>query len=459
MRLPDLARTTAFRWTLGIAAWSAFLALFLFGFVYWQIAGYERERLDTLVSHQADLLARAPPDVVAARLHAWLADDLHKVRLAGLFGSDGRPVAGNLTTPPSGLTPDCAVGEVVILDAIDDDGDRGREVIHAAAVRLADGRLVVVGHDTDQLERTRVVILRALGLGLLPTLGLALAGGAILARRAQRRVAAVHEALGRVMRGHLDERLPVRSDGDEFDRLAQSVNDMLAELERLVDEIRGVGDSIAHDLRTPLTRARARLERSRSLVSTPQLQEVVDHTLAGLDQTLAIITAVLRIGEIEHGRRRLGFERVNLDVILREVAELYEPIADEKGVRLLLDLAAAPPPTTGDKDLLSEAFANLVDNAIKFVPAGGWVRLNLVVRPDSLVIRVEDNGPGIPPGERDQVVKRFYRSERSRNLEGSGLGLSLVKAVTGLHGFSVTMGDNHPGCVVEIVCAPALDDR
>lgn len=459
MRLPDLARTTAFRWTLGIAAWSALLAFILFAFVYWQTAVYERERLDSLVSHEGRLLAQSPAETVADRLSTWLAEDLHNVRFAALFAADGRPLAGNMVAPPQNLPADGAVREVMIDGAIDQDSDSRREVIHAVALRLTDNRLLVVGHDTDQLEHTRAVVLRALGLGLVPTLGLALAGGLLLARRAQQRVRAVHESVGRVMRGQLGERLPVQGTDDEFDRLAASVNTMLAELERLVGEIRSVGDAIAHDLRTPLTRARARLERSRALVRTPELQEVMDHTLAGLDQTLTIITAVLRIGEIEHGLRRAAFERVSLDALLREVVELYDPIAEEKGVRLVTDLQADLPPTIGDKDLLFEAVTNLVDNAIKFVHAGGCVRLSLAARNDALLIRVEDNGPGIPSDERDQVLKRFFRSERSRHLEGSGLGLSLVVAVAGLHGFRITLGDNAPGCIVEIACSPAPEVR
>lgn len=459
MPLSDAVRTTAFRWVLGIAAWSAFLALFLFAFVYWQTATDERERLDALVSHAGRTLAQGPSGTMVERLDAWLAGDLQNVRFAGLFGADGGRLAGNLAAPPRHLTPDGPVAEVMIDEPIDADSDHRREVIHAAALRLADGRMLVVGHDTDQLEHARSVILRALGLGLVPTLALALAGGLLLAYRTQRRVRAAHEALSQVMQGRLGERLPVRGADDEFDRLAASVNAMLEELERLVEEVRGVGDAIAHDLRTPLTRARAKLERSRDLVPTPDLQDAIDHTLAGLDQTLAIITAVLRIGEIEHGRRRAAFEPVRLDTLLQEVVELYDPIAEEKGVRIFADLKAELPPTIADKDLLFEAVANLIDNAIKFAPAGGWVRLGLTARADTLVIKVEDNGPGIPPAERDQVLKRFFRSERSRHTEGSGLGLSLVAAVARLHDFSVMIAANDSGgCVVEVACPAASGD-
>ena len=256
------------------------------------------------------------------------------------------------------------------------------------------------------------------------------------------------------MAGHLGERLPVHGRNDDFDRLAVSVNGMLAETERLVGEIRGVGDSIAHDLRTPLTRARARLERSRDVVRTPrQFQAAMDHAITQIDHTLTIITAVLRIGEIEHGRRRAAFERIELTGLVGEVAELYDPIAEEKGVTLTLDLKPVPA-TIGDGDLIFEAIGNLIDNAIKFTPTGSTVRLALAARDGAAVVRVEDSGSGIPPAERELVLKRFYRSERSRHLDGSGLGLSLVAAIAGLHEFGFTLGGEQ-GCVAELVCRAA----
>jgi len=297
----------------------------------------------------------------------------------------------------------------------------------------------------------RATILRAIALGVAPMLALSLAVGAALGHRTDRRVRAVHETVGQVMRGQLGERLQVRGTGDEFDRLAIGINAMLAELERLIGDIRCVGNGVAHDLRTPLTRARARLERSRDLVYTPaEFQETIDRALSWIDQTLAIITAVLRIGEIEHGRRRAAFAPVDLVPLVREVAELYDPIAEEKAVRLIVDVGA-PPPSLGDRDLIFEAVVNLVDNAVKFTPEGGEVRLVLAAGRGCAVIRVEDNGPGIPRLERGKVLQRFYRSEPSRHMEGSGLGLSLVAAIAGLHGFGLVIG-GECGCVAELTC-------
>jgi len=333
----------------------------------------------------------------------------------------------------------------------DRDGD-SPEIVRGVAGRLRDGRLLVLGYDIDELEQVEEIILRALGLGLAPAVLLSLAVGSVLARRGQRRIAALHEAVGKIMQGHLHERLPVRGASDELDKLAVAVNGMLGEIERLVGDIRGVGDSMAHDLRTPLTRVRARLERSRDEARTrEEFQAAADRAIIAVDQALAVITAVLRIGEIEHGRRQAAFAPVDLAEVLRDAAELYEPVAEEKGVALRLHLGLSRP-VEGDHDLLLEAVGNLVDNAVKFAPAGTEVLLEVGSTPEGASLRIADRGPGILLAEREQVLQRFYRTEKSRTVEGSGLGLSLVAAVVALHGFRLRISGSDPGCVVEIVC-------
>jgi signal transduction histidine kinase len=200
-------------------------------------------------------------------------------------------------------------------------------------------------------------------------------------------------------------------------------------------ELSSVGDDIAHDLRTPLTRVRAILERGRDNARTlDELAESSDRAIAGLDQSLAIITALLRIAEIDHSRRSAAMKTLRLEEILRAVHELYHPIAEDKGVSLRLDLHDAAV-VSGDRDLLLEAVANLVDNAIKFTPARGAIDLRLLQRADGPVVRVEDTGPGIGAAERSAVLTRFYRSDRSRHA----------------HGFRLAIVDG-PGCRIEIAC-------
>ncbi|WP_245501168.1 sensor histidine kinase [Lichenibacterium minor] len=403
--------------------------------------------------HEARFLIDGPAAAVSRRLDLWLAEDLHDVRFAALLDAAGRRVGGNMVGLPRGLPVDGRPRFTPADVLTHDPGGDGRpETLRAAAFRLDDGRILVLGRDLDELDHTRAVILRALLLGLGPMLAVGLGVGAFLGRRALDRVAAVDRVVARVAGGQLGERLPVRGTGDEFDRLARGINLMLDDLERLLGEVRDVGSSVAHDLRTPLTRARLGLERARDAVrDAAGGRRAIDEALAWLDASFAVITAVLRIGEVEHGRRRAGFARVALAPLLREVAELYEPLAEEKGVELALriegeaDLAA-------DRALLFEAVSNLVDNAVKFSALGRACSIGLVAERGEAVILVEDSGPGIAPAERGLVLKRFYRGEASRSSEGSGLGLALVVAVARLHGFRLTLGDAGPGCRVELRC-------
>ena len=226
-------------------------------------------------------------------------------------------------------------------------------------------------------------------------------------------------------------------------------------LEEALQEAKVVGDNIAHDLRTPLTRVRIRLERGREHASTlEEFRAVADQAIAGLDQSLTTITALLRITEIEHSRRREGFGEVQLVPLLREVGDLYDPIAEDKGVILRVE---APDGATvlGDRDLLFEAVTNLVDNAVKFTPEGGRVELVLLYQEGETVIRVSDTGPGIPELEREAVTQRFYRSDKTRNIKGLGLGLSMIAAIIKLHDFRFRISAG-PGCTAEIAC-PNLD--
>ncbi|MFG1296884.1 sensor histidine kinase [Xanthobacter variabilis] len=452
----NLFKTTAFRWAFAIALWSALLSLALFAFVYWRTVTFAREQLDHMVLHEAQFAAAAPAES-AHRLQMWLMEDLHSVRFAALFAPDGRLVAGNLGYFPAGLPTDGVARRIQMTVQLA--GQSVSEELRAVAVRLDDGQRLVVAHDLDEVQRGRSVMMRALALAAAPTLLLSILGGVVLAAQARRRVSSVEAVLAKLMRGDLQHRLPVNGTGDEFDRLSAGVNVLLAEIERLMDEVRGVGDSIAHDLRTPLTRLRARLERSRDGArSIEEFQQTIDQALVWLDQTLALITAVLRIGEIEHERRRAAFQPFDLAPMLREVAELYEPTAEEKAICMTVDISARDAVVTGDCDLIFEAVANLVDNAVKFTPEGGAVRLGLREVEGAPVISVEDTGPGIPVQERDQVFKRFYRSAPERHIDGNGLGLSIVAAIAALHDFTVRVVEAPGGgCRFELVCPRSPD--
>ncbi len=449
MRLLELLRSTTFRWALITAAAFAVGNLLLFGGFYLRTTVYLRNNIDTAVAEAAHLLAGLPPDELLKSIDRRLHDDPRHVRLAGLFDADGKRIFGNIEAFPATLTLDGSAHETNLI-RIDSNGNES-QMARAVGVRLVNGDILIIGRDADELRQIRETVDQGMILALLPALTLALAVGAWLSLRVQRRIEAMGRQASRIVSGELQARLPIRHSRDPLDRLASIVNRMLDEIEELVGQLAGVGDDIAHDIRTPLTRVRAMLERGRDGTLTPdEMRALYDRAIVGLDQSLAVVTALLRIAEIDHGRRLAGVDSVRLAEIVTAVQDFYAPVAEDKAVTLTVTLAEVAP-IQGDRDLLFEAVANLVDNALKFTPAGGTVGISLARRDDGPVVRVEDTGPGIDQAERDAVVRRFYRSDKSRGTAGVGLGLSLVAAIVKLHGFSLDISAG-PGCVVEIVC-------
>ena len=453
MRLPDFARTTTFRWTLVVAGAFVLCTLVLFGFVYWQTAAYMTARINGTLTQVVHVIAADTPERRLAAIDDRLRQDPRRIWIAGLFGADGHRIAGNIESLPPGFSLGVPANAVAVVTRIDNRGSEMQKV-RLVAQPLPNGEILVIGRNIDELAEIAEIVGWALALGLLPAFGMAVFIGMVLSWLANERLAEVNRRLQRIVAGDLRERLPIRGRDDPFDQLAVSVNRMLGDIEALIHEIAGVVDDIAHDLRTPLTRVRVRLERGRERATTlEELRAAADQAITGLDQSLAIITALLRIAEIEHSRRLEGFSQVQLASLVREVGDLYDPIAEDKGVTLRVD-AADEATVHGDRDLLFEAVTNLVDNAVKFTPAGGRIELALLQQQGEAVIRVKDSGPGIPENERDAVIKRFYRSDKSRNTAGLGLGLSLVAAIVKLHGFRFTIATG-PGCTVEIVCPQA----
>jgi signal transduction histidine kinase len=441
-------RTTTFRWTLVVSAAFTVCILLMFAFVLAQAYRIMTSDIDRLVTSATEVVAAATtPEELLQRMDEHLRVNPRGAKFGGLFAADGRRIAGNIATLPHELKPDMAP-QLVMVQATGASGGN-QHTMRAVAQKLPDGGTLVIGRSDYEFTWIVHTVERALLLGLIPTLCLAFAVGLFLNGLAQRRVEEVNQTVQRFVAGELHERLPTPGTNDPFGRLAGLVNGILDEVESLVRRLAGVGDDIAHDLRTPLTRVRVSLERARQKAgSLDELRGSVDQAIVGLDQSLAIITALLRIAEIEHSRRMDSFRDVALAELVREVGDLYEPIAEDKKVTFAVN-ATDDAVVHGDRDLLFEAVANMVDNAVKFTPAGGRVEISLIRRGDDAVVRVSDSGPGIAAGEVDLVAKRFYRSDKSRRDPGLGLGLSLVAAIVKLHGFRFNISAG-PGCVAEI---------
>jgi len=453
MQLPECMRSSTFRWTLLATGLFAAVIVALLGFVYSKTKNDLTRRSDGVIAAQLDVLAALSPEQRLDAIHERLAQDPRRVQLAGLFGPGGHRIAGNVARLPPELKIDNAV-QGAIVDRLDLDQDQARQERQSARIvgrRLPTGDILVIGRNVDEVARVAGIVGWALALGLISAVSLCLTVGALLSLRAHQRIAEIKQRVQLIVAGDLHERLPHRTTDDPFSKLAMVVNGMLDEMETLVHSLAGVGNNIAHDLRTPLTRARLTLERGRSNAKTlEQLQTVADKTIDGLDQSLSIITAILRLAEIENSQRIAGFGKVALTELVREVGDMYEPIAEDKGIALCIQ-APHELSAHGDRDLLIEAVANLVDNAVKFTPPGGQVEIGLVCGNGENIVRVRDTGSGISEHECDAVLKRFYRSDRTRHAAGLGLGLNLVAAITRLHGFRFTIVPG-PGCVVEIAC-------
>ena len=452
MRPPEFFRATAFRWALAFAAVFAAGMLLVSGFIYWQTVGYLTGRVDSELLDHARAIARAAPTERLERVRQYLESDVPLLKIAGLFDASGMVLAGNLHAIPRGLPTSSLVGEISVPVA--NGGRTQRQSVRVVALHIPDGSLVVLGRSVRAVEEINEIVTRALLLALLPTILLALVGGVVLSRGAVSRIAAVHRTSRLIIAGRLGERLPLRGRNDDFDKLARIVNEMLDEIERLMNEAKGVGEDIAHDLRTPLTRLRGRIEGA--LVAVPpgsSLAATLDLTIADIEQILGTIAAILRIAEVEHGQRRAGFREVDLNDVLREAVDLYEPTAEEKGVVLTVVNGPAIH-VRGDGDLLFEAVANLLDNAIKFTPARGHVEISLLQQSAGPSIRVADDGPGIASSEFKKMLRRFHRGDRSRSTPGAGLGLSLVAAIVRLHGYGLALCESVHGCCIELECWP-----
>jgi len=451
VKLPDFVRTTIFRWT--SIAFAACILLFS-AFVYWEAAAYMLARMDAAIVEESLAIAADAPDRQLNAIEDRLSEDPRRIKLAGLFGADGHRIAGNLESVPPGLAVNATVQNAQVV-RVDQRGQEGMDV-RAIARSLPNGNVLVIARHNGELKELAEGVARALLVALPFAIGLSLVIGAFLSVRVQRRVTDLNALVRRIMSGNLGERVPVSGLDHPFDKLAAIANGMLDEIEVLVTEMAGVGNEIAHDLRTPLTRVRIGLERGRANAkSLEELQSVADRAIGALDQSLAVITALLRITEIENSRGKGGFAKVALADLVREVGDLYDPIAEDKYVTLRV-ASSGDATAYCDRDLLFEAVANLVDNAVKFTPAGGRIDLALARGENENIIRVSDTGQGIAEDERDVVMRRFYRSDKSRNTRGAGLGLSLVSAIVKLHGFRLTLNTG-AGCVAEISCPAPID--
>lgn len=449
MFLADPRLRATWRWGGAIALLLMVQSVVLAG-LFWVLASGSHQH-DAEATFAADCRTLAALDDADrhATLRRMIDEDIHRDRFLALFDQDGRLLDGNVAAIP----PSVHVGRsstVATLVPTQLPG-KTRDVARIALCRMPDGDRLLTGIDLDEFEEALRVVERSLIVGLALGLVLAVGVGLVAGRRAARQVDSVRQLTEAIVAGDLDVRLAVGARPDSFELLCAHINTMLDRLQVLVSDVRVIGDDIAHQLRTPLTRLRARIERGlRDAGDRTAFEQVGMAALAEIDTLLGIVAALLRVRELEDHARRSRFATIDLARLVEDACDLHTPTAEDRGIALHCDIEPAPA-VEGDPSLLIEAVSNLIDNAMKFGPAGGTVRVALRGEGGAAVITVADDGAGVAPAERALVTQRFYRGRH--DCEGAGLGLSLVKAIADLHGFDLHFADH--GSAVSIVCRPA----
>ncbi|MEC3947525.1 sensor histidine kinase [Sphingobium sp. HWE2-09] len=363
-----------------------------------------------------------------------------------LAQADGRRIAGNLSGWPP-VIPARSAGIKARLYRI---GDTDPMPFAIAAARLPDGRRLLVGESTDDSDQIRQTVEGALLTALLMALPLAIVAAWLVVHIIDRRIVHIAETAALVGSGKIDRRVPLDGSGDSFDMLGRTINDMLDRIGGLLAELRTVTDSIAHDLRSPLTRLRARIDRAMLADNPEILRESIDGISKEADQLLAMLATALAVSRMEAGIGRDRFTETDLATMLMDIGELYEPLCEDQGRLLTVDIDG-PATLPVHRELLGQALSNLIDNALKY--GEGPMTLYLTEDQDRLVIGLKDQGAGIAPEQEAEAMRRFGRLDPARGTAGAGLGLSLVAAVARMHQGSVRLVRHDDGFAVEMLIA------
>ncbi|WP_321871568.1 sensor histidine kinase [Paraburkholderia tropica] len=457
-------RSSASRFIFAYAVFFSVAVTVLLGAIGVQATGMMQRATDIIIDWQLNYFTSFDGPALREAISARLETDRDHKNHYGLYDLDGMRLAGDVVALPAEIQvvpQDAASSEregTTVEDALALTSGRVVATARVMVEQRSGGLRLLVARDVEHMDALRSRAVKALVLGGAIWLSAGIFVALLLNRRQASRIAEVQAATLEISRGELARRLPIRG-ADEIDMLSHLVNHMLGEVERLLGEVKGASDGIAHDLRAPLARMRTDISRIATRVAEygdADLDGELARVGANASLLLERFRALMRISEIGALKRRGAFEVVSVASLVRDVGDLYEPLADSCGLALEV--------TTGsdmslmcDRALLFEALSNLVDNAIKFSPAGGMVKVQLSNASLGAVIEVTDSGPGVPPEEREAVFQRFYRCEATRDKPGSGLGLSIVAAIVALHEFGLSVEDALPGARFRIECWPHAD--
>jgi signal transduction histidine kinase len=449
--IPKIFRTSSFRLTVLYGGLTSLGYLVLFVVVLLSTTHFMERQIDASVSGELTEIQAAAPDGNVLQLRDAVAALIGRSPdyFYLLQDSNGQALAGNLpaTDPLPGVRQ---WPRAMRYRANPFSGIRGQ------GIRVGDGGYLFVGLSTVQLHEMEELVVNAFLWGLALALLLSLAGGAAISLSILRRIEAVSQTSRDIIAGDLQRRIPERGSGDEFDHLAASLNAMLDRIQTLMEGLRQVSNDIAHDLRTPLTRLRQRLEMAQRRNASGQgVGLVIEQTMHDIDSILETFGALLRIAQIESGARKAGFTPLDLGELLRNVIEIYQSAIEERHQTLEARIDPGLR-IVGDRELLTQLFANLLDNAVRHSPALARIELSASQVQDRIKVIVADNGPGIPAELREKVLQRFYRIEGSRSTPGNGLGLSLAQAIARLHDSELVLGEHASGLSVNVTLPATL---
>ena len=434
----DVFRAQAFRLALAFCLAVSVATAAAFTLIYLQVSRGDVQRVAAVLVDEAAKTQGDSEDELRRAMELRLTRDIRRLDYVALFNARGVKLFGDLPAMPA--IPVDGLAHVVPKQLLPDSS--GFEPALFVARRRADGGVVLLGRSLREAYDLQETVLRAMAIALAPTILVILGIGAFFARRASQRLERIHGAIVRIMNGEFRSRLPVANDTDDVDKVARAVNLMLDEIERLLGQLKSVGDNIAHDLRTPLMVARAKLERALEEDGGVQpARATMRAALTQIDKASATIAAILRVSAVEKGVRQKRFKDFDLGAVCAEVVEFYQPLAELKSVEMTIEVVESVP-VRGDEDLMREAISNLIDNAVKFTPEGGTVRVKANMVDGSPSAEVSDSGCGVAPQDRDKIFRRFFRGERS---DGHGLGLSIAQTIADLHEFQLSVEDNNPG--------------
>jgi signal transduction histidine kinase len=469
-----LIRTTAFRLTLVYLFLFALFAASLLGYFAWNTRRLITEQITSTVDAETGEISniytrRGLPGLVFTTENRALRPGAN---LYLVTTPTGQAVAGNVSSLAPGVIGSSGWHETEYRRLDDQDNADHRALVKVT--ELTNGFRILIGRDLEERRRLFGIVAQAAQFSVLIVVVLGLGGGVFVARRVLRRIDAMTGTTQRIMAGDLSGRLPVGRSGDELDRLAENLNAMLERIEALMVGLKEVSDNIAHDLKTPLTRLRNRAEEALATSGNEaEYRTALERTIDESDGLIRTFNALLMIARAESGQARDNMDDFDAADVANGIHELYEPLAEDDGMTLHVKTSAAP--LHGNRELISQALANLVENAIKYgrPPAAAQpLGADAVASPreiliearrdgDKVLLSVTDHGPGIPEADRGHAVERFVRLEASRTLPGSGLGLSLARAVATLHGGDLALGDANPGlrATLALPARPATSDR